>query len=92
MDRKQNQNYTTMVYLAEIDRLFTESDKLKHLVKYLEDVELRLKNYEETISALTAAQESMNNRLNSQQEHLGFHDKHLESHDNHLHSHDERLA
>ncbi|MEO6251929.1 MAG: hypothetical protein ABIO79_01375 [Ferruginibacter sp.] len=80
-----------MVNLADINNLFTESDKIKHLVKYLEDVETRLKKQEETISSLTASQEIMNNRLNSQQEHLGSHDLHLESHDKHLHSHDQRL-
>ncbi|MEO6539714.1 MAG: hypothetical protein ABIN74_01940 [Ferruginibacter sp.] len=80
-----------MVHLAEINRLFTENDKINHLVKYLEDVEIRLTKQEETISTLTASQDSMNNRLNSQQDHLGFHDLHLESHDNHLHSHDQRL-
>jgi len=80
-----------MVNLADIDKFFTESDKIKHLVKYLEAVDARLKQYEETISSLTASQESMNNRLNSQQEHLGSHDQHLESHDKHLHTHDQRM-
>lgn len=80
-----------MVNLADINKLFTESDKIKHLVKYLEDVDTILKKQEETINSLLASGESMSNTLNSLREHVGFHDQHLKSHDQHLQSHDERL-
>lgn len=80
-----------MVNLTEINALFTESDKIKHLVRYLEEVDALLKKNEETIQSLTASHESLLKTLNSQQEHLGFHDQHLKSHDLHLQSHDERL-
>ena len=80
-----------MVNLADINKLFTESDKIKHLVNYLEAVDIILKKQEETINSLSASQESMSNTLNSLQEHVDFHDQHLKSHDQHLQSHDERL-
>lgn len=73
-----------MVNLADISKLFTESDKIKHLVKYLEDVDMLLKKQEETINTLLASQESMSNSLNSLREHIGFHDQHLKSHDERL--------
>jgi hypothetical protein len=66
-----------MLNLADINKFYSESDKIAHLVKYLEDVDARMKHYEETINALSA--------------HLSSHDTHLESHDRHLHAHDQLL-
>ena len=83
--------YIVIVLILGITTTFTESDKIKHLVKYLEDVDMLLKKQEETINSLLASGESMSNTLNSLREHVDFHDQHLKSYDQHLQSHDERL-
>lgn len=70
--------------LNEINDLPADSEKIKHIINYLEDVNTLLKSYNETINSLIASNDSMLETLNFHQSHLSSHDQHLESHDQQL--------
>ena len=70
--------------LNEINDLPADSEKIKHIINYLEDVNTLLKNYNETINSLIASNDSILETLNFHQGHLSSHDQHLESHDQQL--------
>jgi len=75
----------------EINQLPTETEKLNHMLNYLEDVNALLIRHEETIKTLLVSNEMLTERLNAQSDHLNAHDQHLASHSQHLTSHDEHL-
>lgn len=78
--------------VKEIDNLPTDSEKIKYILNYLEDVNILLNKYHETIHSLLESNKTIFETLSSHQQHLGSHDQHLEAHGEHLGSHDQQLA
>lgn len=74
--------------VGEIDLLPSDSEKIKHILVYLEDVHALLNRQNETIQSLLTANELLTSRLDSHGDHLQAHDDHLSSHSQHLATHD----
>lgn len=74
--------------VGEIDQLPSDSEKIKHILVYLEDVHALLNRQNDAIQSLLTANELLTSRLDSQSEHLQAHDDHLSSHNQHLATHD----